>query len=114
MRSRVHIVNVPSAVTVEELRAVCRRLGLKGDVHLARDAVSSRFAGEAYLACDDRDGALAAASALEGRVVGGVPLHCEVVDTEELFDRDGLFGDGEAPMGRQDGTVGRGARDEQE
>lgn len=100
---RVHVANVPHQVVIEELRALCRDLGIDGEVHLARDSVSARFEGQAYIATTSRAAADVAVARLHGHTIGGVRLEVTRVEGEEFFDADGLFADGEAPMGRKDG-----------
>lgn len=97
---RAHVHNVPLHVSVERLSAIFDRLGVEGEVHFVRDPVSARFAGEAYVATRTMEEAALVCSALNGFSVDGVPLDVRVVETTEFFDRDGLFADGEAPMGR--------------
>ena len=100
---RIHVANVPPQVALEELQALCRDLGIDGEAHLARDSVSARFEGDAYIATTSRAAADAAVARLHGHTIGGVRLEVTRVEGEEFFDADGLFADGEAPMGRKSG-----------
>lgn len=116
---RVHIRKLPPGVTVEQLEELCRSLGIEGVVHFVRDAGSGRFAGEAYVAAPTEAAADDAAKKLNGHPIGEGRIEAVRVEGDDFFDEDGLFADGEAPMGRQDGrrprrTSGRGDGDDAE
>ena len=100
---RIHILNVPETVTVEQLRLLCQSLGLEGAIHYARDPVAGCYLGKAYLRCQTAEEARDAVSKLHDYPLAGVRLQVEVSRTEEFFDEDGLFADGSASMGRRDG-----------
>lgn len=100
---RLHVRNVPFSVTLEQFQAFCRKLGLEGEAHFARDPESGRYEGEAYLATLDEAAAEAAAEALQGRRLAGSQLEVEIIDGSSFFDQDGLFADGAASGSRQDG-----------
>lgn len=100
---RVHVTNLPREWSVREIRRWCRDLGVEGAVHLARDPRSGRFAGEAYVATSTAERAEEAAAKLDGQRIDGALIEAVRVEGDAFFDQDGLFADGEAPMGRQDG-----------
>lgn len=100
---RVHVRKVPHTVTLERFQALCRKLGIVGEVHFAREVDSGRYGGRAFVDTADAEDARRAAGLLSGYRIAGAQLEAQVVTESGFFDEDGLFADGAASMGRQDG-----------